>query len=267
MCSKQCFCQTNMIHPILGITLLNNALLESKHHSSDSKDRTMQRNKNLTQQVAGTWEPSTLVNDACFFPLNTCGYEHSGDKDRFWIRATLTHTIITATSQNNITPKGITNNKPSPFLIFQAFETWVLAMESQPEYNRMLYNQFPWLTYFSAVAFIILEHTLFQDPRHSLPANRLNWSTCRCNASASAFSDEYLTMINNLNTRPNKAGVDPHQCNCLYSTNFSGIIPMYQSVENVTQSIKAEILCKCWFISALSLEFIQRAFTLLLWIA
>lgn len=142
MCFKQCSCQTNTIHPILGITLLNNTFLESKHHSSDSKARMMKRNKNLTQQVAGTREPSTLVNDACSFPLNTCHYEHSGDKDRFWIRATLTHTIITATSQNNITPKGITKNKPSHFLTFQAFETWVLAMESQPEYNPMLYNQF-----------------------------------------------------------------------------------------------------------------------------
>lgn len=126
----------------------------------------MKRNTNLTQQVAGTREPSTLVSAACSFPLNTCHYEHSGDKDRFWIRATLTHTIITATSQNNITPKGVTKNKPSHFLTFQAFETWVLAMESQPEYNPMLYNQFHWLTYFSAVAFIILEHTLFEDPRH-----------------------------------------------------------------------------------------------------
>lgn len=137
---QQCFCQTNTINPILGITLLNNAFLESKDHNSDSKNRMMKRNKNLTQQVAGTQEPNTLVNGACSHPLNTCPYEHPGDKGHFWIRATLTltHTIITATSQNNITPKGITRNKPSHFLTFQAFETWVLAMQPQPEYNCML---------------------------------------------------------------------------------------------------------------------------------
>lgn len=133
-----------------------------KHHSSESKDRMMKRNKNLTQQV----EPSTGVNDTCSFLLNTCGYERFGDKDHFCIRATLTHTIIPATSQNNKTPKGITKTKPSHFLIFQAFEPWVLATESPPEYNHMLYNQFHRLMYFSAVAFTILEHTLFEDLRY-----------------------------------------------------------------------------------------------------
>lgn len=222
--------------------------------------------------MAGTQEPSTLVSGACSHPLNTCHYEHSGDKGHFWIRATLTHTIITATSQNNITPKGITRNKPSHFLIFQAFETWVLAMEPQPEYNCMLYNQFHWLTYFSAVVFIILEHTLLEDPRHWSGASPCQLAElkrlqvqckCPCIFRLILYNDQQLKH----HTRLNKAGVDPRQCNCLYSTNLSGIIPMYQSVENVTQNIKAEILCKCWFISALSLEFIQRAFTPLLWIA
>jgi len=103
----------------------------------------MKINESSAQQVAGTWEPCPLVSDACSFPLNTSGYEHAEDKGHFWIRAPLTHTtIITATSQNNITPQGITTNKPSRFVIFQAFETWVPAMESQPEHNPMLYNQF-----------------------------------------------------------------------------------------------------------------------------
>lgn len=83
MCFKQCFCRTNTIHPILPKPLLNNAFLESKPHSSGSKDRMMKRNKTMAQQVAGTQEPSALVNEVCAFPLNTCGYEHSRDKDCF----------------------------------------------------------------------------------------------------------------------------------------------------------------------------------------
>lgn len=190
-----------------------------------------------------------------------------GTRTIFWIRATLTHTIITATNQNNIMPKGITKYQPAHFLIFQAFEPWAFAMESQPEYNHMLYNQFHWLT-FQLLPLSSGAHAIRGSEaliRSCLPDNQLDRSACRCNVRTSAFSDEYFTVINNLNTRLNKAGVDPRQCNCLYSAYFSGIIPMYQSVENVTQSIKAEIVCKCWFISALSLEFIQRAFTPLLW--
>lgn len=108
------------------------------------KDRIKRRNKYLIKQVAGTWEPSILVNDPCPFPLNTSGYEHFRDKDHCGMRCfTVSNTLLlspitTATSQKNITPRGITTNKPSHFLIFWAFETWVLATEFQPEHNQML---------------------------------------------------------------------------------------------------------------------------------
>lgn len=144
----------------------NDAFLESKHHSSDSKDRMMKRNKNLTQQVAGTREPSTLVSNTHSFPLNACGLWTLWGQGPV-LDQSYPHPYHNRSYQpDNITPKGITKTKPSHFLIFQALETQVLAMESQPEYNCMLHNQFQWLTYFPAVAFVILEHTPFEDPRH-----------------------------------------------------------------------------------------------------
>lgn len=53
MCFEQCFCQTRMIHSILGISPLNNAFLESKHHSSDAWQRQNKEKKQKLNTVGG----------------------------------------------------------------------------------------------------------------------------------------------------------------------------------------------------------------------
>lgn len=175
--------------------------------------------------------------------------------------------ITTATSQKNVTPRGITTNKPSHCLIFWAFETWVLATEFQPEHNQML-TQFPVNGLFGCCLRHPWAHygrTRGTDQERSLP---VSWSEALAGAGpCKCISGQTLCADQQLERQTGQVGADPHHCNCLCSTNFIGVMLVYQSIENVTQSIKAEILCKCWFISALSLEFIQRAFTSMFWIA
>lgn len=150
--------------------------------------------------MAGTWEPSILVNDPCPFPLNTSGYEQGP----LWIICfTVSNTLLlspitTATSQKNVTPRGITTNKPSHCLIFWAFETWVLATEFQPEHNQML-TQFPVNGLFGCC----LRHPWTQygrtrgtDRERSLP---VSWSEvlagagpCKCISGQTLCADQQL---------------------------------------------------------------------------